>query len=86
VGATISIYNKIVAELLPTPAKSHYTFNLRDISKVFQGVLMVDARITSNPDTVVRLWIHETSRVFYDRLICQEDRRWFTDNICKILL
>jgi dynein heavy chain len=44
VSATIEIYQKISQELLPTPAKFHYTFNLRDISKVFQGVLMVKPR------------------------------------------
>ena len=41
VAATIEVYNSISAELLPTPAKFHYTFNLRDISKVFQGMLMI---------------------------------------------
>lgn len=35
VSATIEIYNKISVELLPIPSKFHYTFNLRDISKVF---------------------------------------------------
>ena len=35
VNATLSIYSRISAELLPTPARSHYTFNLRDVSKVF---------------------------------------------------
>ncbi|CAI9592691.1 unnamed protein product, partial [Staurois parvus] len=36
VDATIKVYNTITSQLLPTPAKSHYTFNLRDLSKVFQ--------------------------------------------------
>lgn len=33
VAASVKIYERIASELLPTPAKSHYTFNLRDLSK-----------------------------------------------------
>jgi dynein heavy chain, axonemal len=37
VAATLDIYLRCQKELLPTPAKSHYTYNLRDVSKVVQG-------------------------------------------------
>lgn len=37
VAATIEVYNTIRAELLPTPAKSHYLYNMRDLSKLFQA-------------------------------------------------
>jgi dynein heavy chain len=35
VGATISTYDQLATKFRPTPAKSHYTYNLRDVSKVF---------------------------------------------------
>uniref|UniRef100_A0A8C3HTZ9 Dynein axonemal heavy chain 1 n=1 Tax=Chrysemys picta bellii TaxID=8478 RepID=A0A8C3HTZ9_CHRPI len=74
VDATIRVYSTITSQLLPTPAKSHYTFNLRDLSKVFQGMLMAEDKLH-----LLRLWYHESCRVFRDRLVNDEDRNWFDD-------
>jgi len=59
---------------LPTPAKCHYTFNLRDLSKVVQGILMIKLENLEDKAGLVYLWIHETFRVFRDRLVDQTDR------------
>jgi dynein heavy chain len=40
VTGTMKIYQKIQEDLKPTPMKSHYTFNLRDFSKVICGICM----------------------------------------------
>ena len=77
VSATMSIYRAVMKEMLPTPSKSHYLFNLRDVSRVIQGMCMTKPEQASEDDTIVRLWVHEVYRVFYDRLTTDEDRNWF---------
>lgn len=84
VMATIEIYQKIIEEKRPTPAKFHYLFNLRDVSKVFQGMLMTKPISVSSPETFAKLWMHECCRVFHDRLINNEDKLWFTKYVAEL--
>uniref|UniRef100_A0A8C3IXU7 Dynein axonemal heavy chain 6 n=1 Tax=Chrysemys picta bellii TaxID=8478 RepID=A0A8C3IXU7_CHRPI len=42
VDAAVEIYQRMSIDLLPTPAKSHYVFNLRDLSKCVQGKTGLD--------------------------------------------
>merc|ERR1719204_1122019 len=86
VDSTIGLYAGIKRSLLPIPAKSHYTFNLRDISKVFQGLLMCSANTAKTKDMFIRLWIHEAMRCFHDRLINDEDRAWFCEAVGEALV
>uniref|UniRef100_A0A4X1VFN7 Dynein axonemal heavy chain 3 n=1 Tax=Sus scrofa TaxID=9823 RepID=A0A4X1VFN7_PIG len=77
VQATMTIYKAAVENFLPTPSKSHYVFNLRDFSRVIQGVLLCPHTHLQDIEKFIRLWIHEVYRVFYDRLIDHEDRQVF---------
>ncbi|XP_027629546.1 dynein heavy chain 3, axonemal [Tupaia chinensis] len=77
VQATKTIYRAAVENFLPTPSKSHYVFNLRDFSRVIQGVLLCPHTHLQDVEKLIRLWIHEVYRVFYDRLIDKEDRQVF---------
>ncbi|XP_068085242.1 dynein axonemal heavy chain 2 [Anabrus simplex] len=76
---TIQVYNEVVANMLPTPAKMHYLFNLRDISKIFQGLLRSNSKYITTLQDLLRLWVHECFRVFGDRLIGDKDQEWFLD-------
>ena len=83
--ATIQIYNSVRKTMLPIPSKSHYTFNLRDVSKVIQGVMSLHkARIDTDKD-IVAVWLHEATRVFSDRLVDKQDRDMFQELVDKEL-
>ncbi|KAG7492071.1 hypothetical protein MATL_G00010690 [Megalops atlanticus] len=82
VQATMAVYKDAMESFLPTPSKSHYIFNLRDFARVIRGVLLSPPTHLQEGDKLIRLWIHEVYRVFYDRLIDNNDRETFF-NIVK---
>ncbi|OWZ16518.1 Dynein heavy chain [Phytophthora megakarya] len=98
--ATCELFQIVVQGLLPTPAKCHYTFNLRDVTKLMQGVVLGTCVSGTSPNTskggsaqptnnltaitVVNLWAHEAVRVFRDRLIDNADRQWFSERLVEV--
>ncbi len=84
VDAAVEIYTRMSTDLLPTPAKSHYVFNLRDLSKCVQGVCQVKPESISDKDAVARLFYHEAQRVFHDRLINEEDKKYFHNILAEM--
>ncbi|GBG32973.1 Dynein heavy chain 2, axonemal [Hondaea fermentalgiana] len=75
--ATVQLYFAVSKTFLPTPAKSHYLFNMRDVSRITQGLLLADRAANDTKESFMRMWIHESMRVFSDRFINYEDIRQF---------
>jgi dynein heavy chain len=74
---TLKLYQSIVQAMPPTPTRFHYVFNLRDLSRICEGLCTSTPDLVSSPVVVCRLWRNEALRVFHDRLISYEDKDWF---------
>ena len=97
--ATISIWTKVGKTLLPSPSKFHYVFNMRELSRIFQGFLQITKRpeykIIQNSSALgnipsdqflVALWRHECRRVFEDKLTNEHDKSLFKEFLDTITL
>uniref|UniRef100_A0A8C4HI55 Dynein, axonemal, heavy polypeptide 9 like n=1 Tax=Dicentrarchus labrax TaxID=13489 RepID=A0A8C4HI55_DICLA len=82
IQAAICLHQKISQNFLPTAIRFHYIFNLRDLSNIFQGILFALPESIRYPMDLVHLWLHESSRVYSDKLMEEKDVELFN----KILL
>ncbi|KAL9898323.1 dynein beta chain, ciliary [Glossina fuscipes fuscipes] len=94
----VGIYlHRRVEYLFPATAlKFHYTFNMRDLTNIYQNVgnsvgvsntgsnaalTNFTGTICSKPSDLIRLYVHEAFRVYHDRLVDQFDIKSFKSSI-----
>lgn len=73
-GITLDIYAHIIEKLPATPSRFHYIFNLRDLSRVFEGLMRSTPDKFESAPQFLRLWRNEMMRIFHDRLIDENDK------------
>jgi dynein heavy chain len=78
IEATVDLYTQIRDQLKATPRKSWYFLNMRDISRVVQGMTLASTskELTSDIKKIQRLWLHETTRTFFDRLDASDHEQY----------
>uniref|UniRef100_A0A8D1JU08 AAA+ ATPase domain-containing protein n=1 Tax=Sus scrofa TaxID=9823 RepID=A0A8D1JU08_PIG len=85
-SCTLALYKNIVQDLPPTPSKFHYIFNLRDLSRVFNGLILTNPGRFQTVTQMVRVWRNECLRVFHDRLISETDKQLVQEHIGNLVV
>uniref|UniRef100_A0A7N8Y270 Dynein axonemal heavy chain 10 n=1 Tax=Mastacembelus armatus TaxID=205130 RepID=A0A7N8Y270_9TELE len=82
---TLELYNSIIKDMPPTPSKFHYIFNLRDLSRVYNGLTLTKPDSFLTVTQFVRVWRNECLRIFHDRLIGEADKALVQGHIKNLI-
>ncbi|XP_041969099.1 dynein beta chain, ciliary-like [Aricia agestis] len=85
VDAALALHTKLASTFLPTAIKFHYIFNLRDLANIFQGILFTTGDAIKTTSELVRLWMHEATRVYSDKLVDAADNETFGKLVSDII-
>jgi len=85
IKATLTLHQSVIASFRKTAINFHYEFNIRHLAGVFQGLLLAQPNQFQDPEKLVRLWIHESERIYGDRLVSLEHLATFKAQVADLV-
>ena len=84
VANTIALHKTVARKFLPSATTFVYNWNMRELSNVFQGLTSAKSDFYPKPINFLRLWAHECTRVFHDRMPTSTDAERFEEVLVKL--
>mmetsp|Transcript_34548 Transcript_34548/g.103510 ORF Transcript_34548/g.103510 Transcript_34548/m.103510 type:complete len:2592 (+) Transcript_34548:5875-13650(+) len=79
VQAGLMLHKRVSATFRKTASNFHYEFNIRHMAGVFQGLLNANPAQFGDPLKMGQLWLHESERIYGDRLVSKEDLKKYKE-------
>jgi len=79
VQAGLQLHRRVAATFRKTASNFHYEFNIRHMAGVFQGLLQSQPSQFQEPLKLGQLWLHESERVYGDRLVSTADLKKYKE-------
>ena len=77
---SLKLFSSLTDSLQTSPSKFHYSFTMRDLSRLMEGLCSLNDSWYHEKYSMIRFWRNEIHRIFFDRLVSASDRS-FADGI-----
>ncbi|KAJ4456876.1 putative Dynein heavy chain 17; axonemal [Paratrimastix pyriformis] len=84
-AAMLDLHKRVTTLFLPTAIKFHYQFNMREIANVMAGLQQAVPERFKSVLQVIRLWRHESARVYADRLVSQDEQAQYDKLVEQVM-
>eukprot|EP00955_Chlamydomonas_euryale_P104726 365589-Chlamydomonas_euryale.AAC.1 len=82
--AALALHDRVSSQFRKTAINFHYEFTVRHLANVFQGLLMSTPDQFNNTTKLAKLWLHESERVYADRLVSLTDLETYSKSAVAI--
>ena len=78
VDTAIRVHEAVSTKFLPSEVRFMYNWNMRELTNIFQGCCLSKGDYYIKPVMLARLFMHESQRVYADRLVTEDEVETFT--------
>ncbi|KAL7445854.1 hypothetical protein ACHAXM_010428 [Skeletonema potamos] len=78
VDTAIQVHEAVSSKFLPSAVRFMYNWNMRELTNIFQGLCHAKGDYYIKPSMLVKLFTHESYRVYADRLVTEEEVEVFS--------